>query len=98
MDYPLFHGKLIAQHRSYKSNLWGNVKAHGLVDKAKCQDLKNILGTTTLIDCQSEASANEQPSERGHDVGRIVKHKGQWPIDLNGGSNTMFVYCELVHT
>ena len=74
----------------------GNVKTHGLVIKAKSQDLKNILGTTTLIDCQSDASAREQPSERGDDDCRIVKHEGQWPIDLNGGSHTMFVYCDLV--
>ena len=31
----------------------GNLKTHGLVIKAKSQDLKNILGTTTLIDCQN---------------------------------------------
>ena len=74
----------------------GNVKTHGLVVKAKSQDLKNILDTTTLIDCQSDASANEQPSERGDDDGRIVQHEGQWPIDLNGVSHAMFVYCDLI--
>ena len=74
----------------------GNVKTHGLVIKAKSQDLKNILATKTLIDCQNDASASEQPPERGDGDCRIVKHEGQWPIDLNGGSHTMFVYCDLV--
>ena len=32
---------------------YGNVEKHGLVIQAISQDLKNILGMTTIIDCQN---------------------------------------------
>ena len=31
----------------------GNVEQHGMVTNAFSQDLKKILGTTTIIDCQN---------------------------------------------
>ena len=39
------------QERSLK--YYGNVEKHGLVIQAISQDLKNILGMTTIIDCQN---------------------------------------------
>ena len=26
----------------------------------------------------------------------IVKHVGKWPVDLNAGSHSMFLYCDVV--
>lgn len=72
----------------------GNLERHGLVIKAKSHDLKNILGTTTLIDCQNgDAKRSLDTTNDGY---TIVKQSGHWPIDLNGGSHTMFLYCDLV--
>ena len=73
----------------------GNVKTHELVVEDKSQDLKNILGKTTLIDCQSDASANEQPSERDDDDGRIVKHEVQWPQYMNSMAEVIQCLCNV---
>ena len=32
--------------------IWGNVEQNGLVIRTKSQNLRNILGLTTIIDCQ----------------------------------------------
>ena len=84
---------------------WGNVEQNGLVIRAKSQDLKNILGLTTIIDCQH--GEQRQESKKNFDVNcqddqqnqrdiAVVKNSGQWPVDLKAGSHTMFLYCDLV--
>ena len=45
-------------------------------------DLVNVLGLQTIIDRQNTTSKN--------------KTIGQFPIDLSGGCNTIFLYCDLV--
>ena len=45
---------------------WGNVEQNGLVIRAKSQDLKNILGLTTIIDCQH--GEQRQESKKNFDV------------------------------
>ena len=83
----------------------GNVEQHGLVIQAISQDLKNILGMTTIIDCQN--TEQRQDSRVNFNSGfdddqqhtselTIAKTSGQWPLDVNAGSHTMFLYCDLV--
>ena len=84
---------------------WGNVEQNGLVIRAKSQDLKNILGLTTVIDCQH--GEHRQESKKNFDGNcqdeqqiqrdiAVVKNSGQWPVDLKAGSPTIFLYCDLV--
>lgn len=69
----------------------GNMNEEGLTIQLKSQDLKNILGTSTIIDCQQDDDDDDQSMPV-----KIVKQVGQWPVDLNAGSHTMLLYCDLV--
>ena len=84
---------------------WGNMEQNGLVIRKKSQDLKNILGLTTVIDCQH--GEHKQESKKNFDGNCqddqqnqrdivIVQNSSQWPVDLKPGSHTMFLYCDLV--
>ena len=79
-----------------KSN--GTVGNEGLKITVVSEDLKNILGTDVLIDCQSpqRRDENEAPDQLVSGTANVVKQVGQWPVDLNAGSHTMFLYCDLV--
>ena len=83
----------------------GNVEQHGMVIQAVSRDLKNILGITTIIDCQNAEQRQdswENFNSGFHDDQQhtseltVVKTSGQWPADVNAGSHTMFLYCDLV--
>ena len=84
---------------------YGNVEKHGLVVQAISQDLKNLLGMTTIIDCQNaqqRQKSNNTVDGKFHDDQQniseltVVKNFGHWPNDVNAGSHTMFLYCDLV--
>ena len=60
---------------------------------------------TTIIDCQN--AEQRQDSRENFNSGfhgdqqhtselTNVKTSGQWPVDVNAGSHTMFLYCDLV--
>ena len=53
--------------------------------------LQNVLGMKTLIDCSEIGKTNKQANNS-----ELSKTIGQFPIDLTGGCNTIFVYCNLV--
>ena len=83
----------------------GNVEQDCLVIQAISKDLKNILGMTTIIDCQN--AEQRQDSNKNFNSGfygnqqhtselTVVKTSWQWPVDLNAGSHTMFLFCDLV--
>ena len=55
------------------------------------KDLQNVLGMKTLIDCSELGKTNKQANNSV-----LSKTIGQFPIDLTGGCNTIFVYCNLV--
>lgn len=63
-------------------------------------DLKSILGTSTVTDCQqleeNDGPGKAEESDATTRKTSCVKHVGQWPVDLNAGSHTMFLYCDLV--
>ena len=64
---------------------------------AVSDDLKNILGTDVIIDCQSQIRHETEASDQiASGIAKVVKQVGRWPIDLNAGSHTMFLYCDLV--
>ena len=82
-----------------------NVEKHGLVIQAISKDLTNILGTTTIIDCQNaeqrQKSSNTVDGKFHGDQQNIseqtvVKNFGHWPVDIKAGSRTMSLYCDLV--
>ena len=84
---------------------YGNVEKHGLVIQAISQDLKNILGMTTILDCQNaeqRQKSNNTVDGKFHDDQQniselmVVKNFGHWTVDVNAGSCTMFLYCDLV--
>ena len=56
------------------------------------QDLQNVLGMKTLIDC----SRNNKSTKEGNNRQAISKNVGKFPTDLSGGWNTIFLYCDLV--
>ena len=70
----------------------------GLKITVVSEDLKNILGTDVIIDCQSQQRRDETeaPDQLVSGTANVVKQIGQWPVDLNAGSHTMFLYCDLV--
>ena len=73
----------------------GNHEQYGLKIFTESNDLRNILGTNVIIDCgESHKEAEEIDAESASNT--IVKHVGKWPVDLNAGSHTMFLYCDLV--
>ena len=55
------------------------------------KDLENVLGMKTLIDCSEIGKTNKQAKNS-----LLSKTIGHFPIDLTGGCNTIFVYCNLV--
>ena len=64
---------------------------------AVSNDLKTISGTDVLIDCQLQnCHETEAPDQIASEIVKVVKQVGRWPIDLNAGSHTMFLYCDLV--
>ena len=60
--------------------------------EATSQDLINVLGMKTLIDCFHNVT---QPIEeqRKKPLSKIV---GKFPTDLTGVCNTIFLYCDFV--
>ena len=83
--------------RKLQVKFYGNHKQHGLRIFTESNDLRNILGTNVIIDCGDsprEAEEGIVDSESASNI--IVKHVGKWPVDLNSGSHTMFLYCDLV--
>ena len=76
-----------------------------MVIQAVSQDLKNILGMITIIDCQN--AEQRQDSRENFNYGfhddqqntselRVVETSGRWPVDVNASSHTMFLYYDLV--
>ena len=55
------------------------------------KDLQKVLGMKTFIDCSEIGTTNKQANNSV-----LSKTIGQFPIDLTGGCNTSFVYCDLV--
>ena len=55
------------------------------------KNLQNVMGMKTLIDCSEIGKTNKQVNNSV-----LPKTIGQFPIDLTGGCNTIFVYCSLV--
>ena len=83
---------------------YGNVEKHGSVIQAISQDLKNILGMTTIIDCQNAEQRQKsnntvdgkfQDDQQNISELTVVKNFAHWPVDNNAGSHTMFLYCDL---
>ena len=80
------------------------MEQHGLVIQTISQDSKSFLCMTTIIDCQN---AKQLQVSKKNNKGRfradqqhtsefaLVETFGQWPIDVNVGSHTMFLYCDL---
>ena len=101
-------GKKVGEADSDKLLLWkidpvtrklsvkfnGSIEEEGLIILPKSSDLKNILGTSVIIDCQQDTSRGAVGVESKST--NTVKQVGQWPVDLNAGSHTMFLYCDLV--
>ena len=79
----------------------GNVEQHGLVIQALSQDLINILGMITIIDCQNSElpqdskenlnSGFHEDQQHTSDL-TVVKTSGQWPVDVNAGSQSHNVF------
>ena len=83
--------------RKLKVKFCGNHNQHGLRNFTESIDLRNILGTDVIIDCgDSPREAGEGIVDSESASNTIVKHVGKWPVDLNAGSHTMFLYCDLV--
>ena len=56
------------------------------------QALQNVLGMKTLIYCSENDKATKESNIRQF----ISKNVGKFATDLNGGCNTIFLYCDLV--
>ena len=56
------------------------------------QDLQNVLGMKTLLDC----SENDKSTKEGNNRQVLAKNVGKFPTDLSGGCTTIFLYCDLV--
>ena len=74
----------------------GNHKQYGLRIFTESNDLRNILGTNVIIDCGESQKEAVEEIDTESASNTIVKHVGKWPVDLNAGSHTMFLYCDLV--
>ena len=75
------------------------MEQNGLVVRAKSQDLKNILGLTTIIDCQhgeqrQESKKTLMATARGS--AKSKKNRNCKELKSVAGSHTMFLYCHLV--
>ena len=56
----------------------------------KSDDLSSTLGITEVIRCTMDGSdGNKQASTR-------IAAQGTYPVDLQGGRHTMFLYCDLI--
>ena len=73
--------------------------------QAISKDLKNNLGTTTIIDCQNveqRQKSNNTVDGKFHGDQQniseltVVKNFGHWPVDVNAGSRAMSLYSDLV--
>ena len=92
---PLLSWKVDNVTRKLQVKFCGNHEQYGLKIFTESNDLRNILGTNVIIDCgESHKEAEEIDAESASNT--IVKHVGKWPVDLNAGSHTMFLYCDLV--
>ena len=56
------------------------------------QDLQNVLGMKTFIDCSENDKSTKEDTNRQ----AISKNVGKFPTDLSGGCSTIFLYCDLV--
>lgn len=88
----LFTWKVDPVTRKLSVKFNGNKDEEGLTIQLKSQDLRSILGTSTIIDCQQADDVDDGQSMPV----KVVKQVGQWPVDLNAGSHTMLLYCDLV--
>ena len=88
-----------------RAKYYGNVEKHGLVIRTISEDLKNILVMTTIIDCQNaeqQQKSNNTVDGKFHDDQQkiseltVVNNFAHWPVDVNAGSHTMLLYCDLV--
>ena len=97
-NIPLLSWKIDDATKKLNVKFQGNLEKDGMVIKLKSQDLQNILGTSTVIDCQhpSKLKAGDLKNDIPTETSNYVKHIGEWPVDLNAGSHTMFLYCDLV--
>ena len=60
--------------------------------EAASQDLINVFGMQTLIDCCHKFTPPiEEQSNKP-----LSKTVGKFPTDLSGGCNAIFLYCDLV--
>ena len=57
--------------------------------EATSNDLQNVLGLKTVIDCKESSSTSRTSPMKSKTVGKF-------PIDISGGCNTIFLYCDLV--
>ena len=57
--------------------------------EATSNDLQNVLGLETVIDCKEGRSTSRTSPLKSKTVGKF-------PIDISGGRNTIFLYCDLV--
>ena len=73
-------------------------------DPSNLTRLKNILVLTTIIDWQNAeqrqksnitVEGNFQDDQQNISELVVVKNFGHWPVDVNAGSYTMFLYCNL---
>ena len=72
-----------------------------IIVRVVSRDLKNILGTDTLTDCDQEGGTTDTDIAKAkqlrlNDGENIAKRRGKYPVDLTAGCHTMFLYCELV--
>ena len=72
-----------------------------IIVRAVSRDLKNILRTYTLIDCDQEGGATDPDKGKAKqlklNVGdKITSRRGKYPVDLTARCFTMFLYCALV--
>ena len=76
----------------------GIVGNEGLKFTVVSEDLKNFSSTDVIIDCQSQQHRDETeaPDQVASGTASVVKQIGQWPVDVNAGSHTMFLFCDLV--
>lgn len=92
-DSPMLSWKTDKVTRLLQVKFRGNLQEDGMKISIQSNDLQNILGTNVIIDCdgsQKEIVGDKNATET------VVKQVGKFPVDLNGGSHTMFLYCDLV--
>ena len=72
--------------------LYEGSKQECIILEATSQDLMNVLGMKTLVDCSHKFTQpiGEQSKKP------LFKIVGKFPMDLTGDCNTIFLYCQLV--